>query len=285
MRNVLYTLTIIVLLALASASSAGHAASFYIIPAAAHMNGAGGSVWRTDIAIHNFQTSPIAVEMALIETGGGAADNVFPVQVGGADSFTVAAGATRVLSDVLAGHRGGGSASGAIIIGADQPFVVTSRSYSVAPSGSTFGQTITPVHEFVDNSGTGAGTTAYVPGLTANARQRTNVGFLAGAAPQSAGPLVVEVTIRSADGTSLGSRTFSVPPGAFNHLQFSTRDFTNATFEGGAASFRIVSGTGSMTGYASVIENDTHAGSFINASAPIAVPGASSTFRSILDLH
>ncbi len=40
-----------------------------------------------------------------------------------------------------------------------------------------------------------------------------------------------------------------------------------------------------MTGYASIVENDTHAGSFINASAPIAVAGTSSTFSSILQGH
>ena len=278
MRNARFSL---VLIALVTALPL-FANSFYIVPVAGHVNGFGGSVWRTDLAIHNFQSSPVTLEMALIESGEGSIDNVFPVEVDGATSFTVGAGETRMLSDVLAGHRGGSSASGAIIIGGDMSFVVTSRTYSVAPSGATFGQTVTPVHDFVDNTVVGGGTAAFVPGLMVSAHQRTNVGFLAGAAANSAGPLVVEITLRSSDGTSLGSRTFSVPPGRFTHMQLSTREITNADFAGGSASFRIVSGTGSMTGYASIIENDTHAGSFINATAPLAVSGASSTFRSIL---
>jgi hypothetical protein len=271
-----------VLLLLALPLCAGHAASFYIVPVAGHLDGAGGSVWRTDVSLHNFQTEPVTIEMALIETGEGLTDNVFPVAVGGAASVTLPAGTTRVLGDVLSGHRGRSSASGAIVLAGDRPFVVSSRSYALSPGGSTFGQTVTPVHEFVDNSVGGGGTTAFIPGVMATARQRTNLGFLAGAAAQSAGPLVVEVAIRSSDGSALGSRRFSVPAGAFSHLQVGTRELTNAVIEGGSASFRIVSGTGSIAGYASVIDNDTHAGSFINATAPVAVTGASSAFRSIL---
>ncbi len=245
MRNVRVTLIFGVLLALAAPLSGGHATDFYIIPVAGHLNGIGGSVWRTDIVILNFQSSPVTIEMALIETGEGLIDNVFPVEVAAETSFSVGPGETRMLSDVLAGHRGQSSAVGAIIIGGDQPFVVTSRSYAVSTSGSTFGQTVTPVHDFVDNSVSGGMPAAFVAGLTANARQRTNVGFLAGADGQSAGPLVVEVTLLSSDGTTLGSRSFSIPPGAFNHLQFSTRELSNANLDTGSASFRIVSGTGS----------------------------------------
>src|SRR5688572_10083439 len=115
MRNLRFALAFGVLLVLALPLLGNHAADFYIVPVAGHVNGLGGSVWRTDLAIHNFQTSPVTIEMSLIETGEGLTDNVFPIEVGGATSFTVAAGATRVLSDVLAGHRGRTSASGAKI--------------------------------------------------------------------------------------------------------------------------------------------------------------------------
>lgn len=57
------------------------------------------------------------------------------------------------LADVLNNHRGPRETMGAILIGADKPFVVASRSFAVMPSRNTIGQTVSPVSDFLDNVG------------------------------------------------------------------------------------------------------------------------------------
>jgi len=40
-------------------------------------------MWQSDIVIHNFQTTPLTVEMGLVDSGLGQAENLFPVIVDG----------------------------------------------------------------------------------------------------------------------------------------------------------------------------------------------------------
>lgn len=265
--------TILILLtAMALPLAANQFSDFYVIPAAGHVNGMFGTTWQSDIVIHNFQTTPITVELAVVETGEGLLDNVFPVQVASSPTVTIAPGASLTLTDVLRNHRGRAETLGAILIGADKPFAVVSRSFAVTPSGNTIGQAVPPVSDFLDNVGSVGSGVAIVPALVANARFRTNLGFLAAA---SAGaPLVIEVSLADARGVALGTkRTFTIPAGALTHLLFSSTTLAGA-FDEGVATFRIVSGSGAVAAFASVIENATSNAMFINGGFP---PGTTTT--------
>src|SRR5687768_9239977 len=112
----------LLLTALALPLAASTFSDFYVIPAAGHVGGLLGESWRSDVTIHNFQSTPITVEMELVETGVRVFDNVHPILVDGASKITIAPGATRTVEDVLNQHRGGAEALGAILIGADKPF-------------------------------------------------------------------------------------------------------------------------------------------------------------------
>ena len=276
--------TILVLMtAIALPLAANQFSDFYVIPAAGHVNGAFGTTWQSDVIIHNFQSAPITVELALVETGVSTADNVSPIQVGGAGTVTVAPGATLTLADVLNNHRGRAESLGAILIGADQPFAVVSRSFAVLPSGNTIGQTVSPVSDFLDNAGSVGSAVAIVPALAANTRFRTNLGFLAAAG--SGAPFVIEVSLVNQTGAAIGTtRTFAVPPDAVAHLFFPS-SLLASTFDVGVARFRIVSGTGAVAPFASVIENSSSNAMFLNGGFP---PGTSTTsgsasfFRTVL---
>lgn len=286
------------LLFCAATAHANHYSDFYVLPAAAHTTGVNGTRWMSDVAIQNFQSTPLTVQLAVIESGEGTNDNVFPIATGAAGAeVTVPANGSVLLRDVLNRHRGLSSVTGAILIGADRPFAVTSRTFSMTPDGNTIGQTVPPARDFVDNT---VGDTdlmtavAYIPGIIDNASFRTNLGAVIGNG-SSMSDLVVNVTVRAADGTTAGTRTITVAPGNFTHLQFNVRSMIGArAVDIGSAEFRITAGNGAVVPYASVIDNRTAdavfvAGVFPNntaATGPLtttAAPLNGSLFRALLN--
>ena len=262
-------LLISLLVIVSPSASASHIGDLYVIPVAAHASGVNSSAWRTDVAIHNFQTTPITVELAVIESGEGSMDNFFPVSISGNDTLTVPAGGSRILVDVLNNHRGRAQTTGSLIIGADKPFVATSRTYIVDSTGTNrIGETIPAAHEFLS----AATDTAFLPGLISDARFRTNIGFTASAGLDA--PLVIEVSILGSGGNSLGSRTFAVPAGGANHLQFSSTSITNEVLSESTAVVRIVSGVGDVVPYASIVENSSNNAMFVSAVVPMTTVGS-----------
>ncbi|HEY3057164.1 MAG TPA: hypothetical protein VGK31_14655 [Thermoanaerobaculia bacterium] len=260
---------------------AGQYSDLYVIPVAGHVTGLGGSSWMSDVAIQNFQSAPLTVQIVVIESGEAMPDNVKPLQSSVGSAVTIPAGGTRILRDVLNGHRATDTI-GAILIGADLPFAVSSRAYVTSANGATQGESVIPVRDFLDNSlssHTNLTASAYVPGLTANSRYRTNLGLVAGSS--SAAGVTVEVTLRGADGASLGSRTFGVAANGFEHIQFSSTSITNQAFDEGSATFRIVAGDGAVVPYASVVDNISSAAYFVTGQFPPDAPFSNVTFRAL----
>lgn len=291
MRYLKIVAMVIVALLVPLTASANHYADFYVIPVASHTPGLNGTNWMRDIAIQNFQTGPLIVQLVLIQSGEGNSDNISPLLAGTVDgSVTVPPGGSVLLKDVV-NVSGITRQTGSILVGGDRPFAVTSRSYSMSPSGDTVGQTVLPVRDFIDNSvgqSDPAMAVAYIPGLISNAQSRTNLGFVAGNANSSGDGLRIEVSLKDAAGTLLGTpRVFFVGPGTFTHVQFSSRTVADSSFDIGSATFRILSGSGAVAPYASVIDNRTADAVFVagqfppNAVRPNAAPP--SVFRSLFD--
>lgn len=289
-------LTVATLAILASvAAHANHYSDFYVIPVAAHTAGQNGTNWMSDVAIQNFQSTPLVVQFVVIESGF-QTDNVFALTTtDGSGSVTVPAGGNVMIKDILANQRGMSSLTGALLVGSDRPFAVTSRTYSMSPSGHTVGQTVPPSGNFLDNTLTPinlATAVAYVPGLVQNAEFRTNLGFVAANGSESGAPMNLAITVRGPDGATLGVRNYSIAPGAVMQIQFSARDIATGNFNAGGADFRITSGTGSVVPYASVIDNRTADAVFVSgvfpqnaapSSAAFGKGAAPSLFRTILD--
>lgn len=257
---------------------AGEYSDLYLIPVAGHVTGVNGSNWMSDVAILNPQSTPLNVQLVLIESGEGMPDNVTNLT-----SVTVPAGGTRILRDVMSGMT---QSTGAILIGANRPFALPSRAYIADAAGGTQGQSVPPLRNFVDNSLATAdlsNATAYVAGLTSNAHYRTNLGFVAGSG--SAAGMTLEVALRGADGAALGTKTFAIPGNGFEHVQISSLAITNQGFDAASATFRIVSGAGAVAPYASVVDNLSNGAFFINSQFPPNAPfvDSASTFRSLFD--
>ena len=259
--------TTLILLACAllatGAAHAGHYADTYVIPAVGHVQGANGATWMSDLSIRNFGTTPLTVQLIVIESGFDTADNVYPLMSDADDdgTITVVPGATVQLRDIMRNHRGHTNNLGALIVGANAPFAVTSRAYS---NTMPLGQTVPATRDFLDNSlGTADNTaTAYIPGIVSNARSRTNVGFVAGSAG-STSEMTIEVTLRNATGAVAGTRSITIPGGRFAHMQFPVASFSDQQFDIGSADFRITQGEGVVVPYASVIDNATREATYI----------------------
>lgn len=269
-------------------ASAAHLADTYVIPVVSHTPGAFGSTWSTDVAITNFQSTALNVQLILIETGENSSDNVYPVMTADVPngSITVAPNSTVLLRDVVNGHRGMSQTVGALIVGADRPFAITARSYNSL--GGTVGETITPVRDFLENS-TGqfdGVSVAYLPGLVNNAAARTNIGFVAGSGSATGG-FTIEITVKNGSGQVLGTRRITNLAGNFTQSQFSIASITNTPFDIGSAEVRILGGSGAVVPYAAIVDNRSNSVAYVMGIFPNNTPlSGSSTgsnlFRALL---
>ena len=271
----------------AAGAHAAHYADTYVIPVAGHVMGANGTMWMSDVAIRNFSNAPLNVEFVVIESGDFNDDNVYPLSstVVPNGAVTVGANNTVHLRDIMAGHRGMENPIGALIVGANAPFAITSRAYS---SRSPLGQTVMPARDFLDNSfGTAdnAGF-AYIPGVINNASARTNVGFVAGSGG-STSQMTIEVSVRNAAGGIVGTRNFVLPAGRFEHMQVSLRSIAPGAFDIGSVDVRITEGEGVVVPYASIVDNTTGEAAYIMGVTPPTGPAMlrrlPSLFRSLVE--
>lgn len=257
--------------AFAAPSLANHLSDFYVIPVAIRAPGAFGTSWTTDVSIHNFGTNPLTIEFLFIESGEGVSQNVFNLESDAipTGSVTIPAGGTRIIRDVLNGFQGRSEGLlGSLALSGSAPFAVMSRTFTAGASGGSFGQTVPPVQGFVDNT-IGetdiAGAVAYLPGIVTNGSFRTNVGFLA--ASGDAG-MTVTAELRLADGTSGGTRTFTIPANRFVHVQFPAASIGTATFNEASVRLRITAGSGAVTPYASIVDNVSGDAVFVPGNFP-----------------
>jgi hypothetical protein len=285
MRKTTFLITLmgaLLLPALASAQSVY--SDTYVIPVVAHTPGINGTSWVSDVAVTNFSSTPLNVQFIVIESGESNFDNIFPLTTPALNGSATIAGNTTVLyKDILNGHRGqSGNTSGALIVGGDKPFAVTSRTYD--SSHGSVGQTITPARDFFENSTGRSDNTAvvYIPGIVNNATARTNIGFVAGTGSAAGATLGVEVTIRNASGTSVGTKIISVGAGNFLHTQFAVGSITTANFDSGSAEIRLVQGLGTIVPYASVVDNNTGAAAYIMGQFPASTALGKGAFTSNL---
>jgi hypothetical protein len=276
MRQLVRGALLLALLLVPAASFANHYSDLYVIPVASHVNGINGTMWMSDVAIQNFSASPLNIQIFAIQAGNGITDNVFPIE--GTNGFmSIPAGGSVLIKDILNNFNGMSASTAALLVGGDAPFAVTSRSYSSTPAGDTVGQTVLPVANFIDNTlGTtnNAGATAYLPGVIQNSRFRSNLGFVAGTASDATSPMTVEFTAKGADGQTLGTKTFSIPAGLFQQLQFPFTQLTTSSVDIAGVTVRITSGNGAVLPYASVIDNVTADAVYVSGQFPPNSPAA-----------
>jgi hypothetical protein len=217
------------------------------VAAAAHVEGAGGAQWRTDLVVHNPDGIQATYEIALLRTD---QNNTVP----DITLISLSGGESRRLQDVLETEFGlEGTAALRITPAGSARALVASRTYNQTPSG-TYGQ-------FIGGSAEGEGITTDQQALMLQLSHqqgktntyRTNIGFVSAVET----PMEVHVELFDADGTALGSVDASLGP--YMHKQIN-RIFERVTGSDVADGYAIISTptpNGRFMAYASVVDNRT----------------------------
>lgn len=249
MQRTLSSLALVVLVALPAHAQL---AADWMVAAAAHTGGVGGTFWRTDLSLHNPQLFdlPVVVQLLPSDSVNWEAETAM---------ITLAPWETVNLWDALGpdvfDHRG----TAALMVYADPDldcdpieschFLVTSRTYTLDPRthDGEFGQTLPGADYW---RGVDWASYGYAAGILNDGQFfRCNIG----AASWSASWTVVRVDVQSSAGEILATHELDVPP--FGHVQ----QRLPTAVEGGSLVFYLVDGPDDarIFPYASVVDQTT----------------------------
>jgi hypothetical protein len=225
-----------------------------LVPAVAHADGV-GSQFVSDVRVTNTTS---ALMQYLLSYTPGATDGT---TAGKQMKVSIAGGDTLALNDIVKSWFGAGAVGeggiGSIEIrpldanASSHATVAASRTYAVTSTG-TFGQFIPalPISNFLGKSSTSFISLQQIAQSTSF---RTNFGFVEG----SGQPADLELRLFDAAGRTLDTKTLSLKP--FELAQLSLQQvFPNATLQDGRMEARVVSDTGKVSAYASVLDNRTN---------------------------
>lgn len=208
------------------------------IEAAAHANGVGSSVWRTDLEIFNAGGVDLHARIALMRRG---RDNSSHEEW----ELDVPAGTSQKLEDVLDSLFGiTGAAALRVSVDAGE-LLVSSRTYNQAVEG-TFGQFIPGIPE---SRAIGQGEEEALLSLLQNENFRTNIGFV----NTSADWIEIKAVLFDASGVELATKLYDLAP--YSYTQDSHAFPTDAVVEGGFARVSTTTVGGAFFAYASVVDN------------------------------
>jgi photosystem II stability/assembly factor-like uncharacterized protein len=224
------------------------AGSTLYIPASAHLSGAVGTNWRTDLELHNPGVSDVSITVALLERDH---DNSSPRST----TISVGAGRSARYDDVLQSlFSFSGAAALRLTTSGGDP-LVTSRTFNDQPQG-TYGQL---VPAFAESEAFTRQDPAYLIQLSQSTSEtqgfRTNIGLL----NLSEGTLLMKVRLFDSGGTELGTVTTWLDPYEFEQLDKIFRRVTSQEVSDGYAvvEAQFTGGSERFLAYASVIDNRT----------------------------
>ena len=236
-----------------------------IIPAVGHANGANGSLFESDVRLANTSAQAMKYQLNFTLTRTDAS------QSGESTTIQVDPGATMALDDILTSFFGTGS-DGTSALGTLEirpltttqgtqngvssiQTVASSRTYNSTPNG-TLGQFIPaiPFSQFIAKAADGTPKAILSLQQIANSTAyRTNFGIVEGAGE----PASVLIHVFSNLGTEVVAPIpMSLLPG--EHRQFGLLSDNGITLTDGRIEVEVVSATGRVTAYASVIDNLTN---------------------------
>lgn len=173
----------------------------YLVPGVAHLPGAGGSIWRTDLAVVNPGTADAVIALTFVDHDTGAETTV---------GRTLAAGASEEWVDIVAGALAlQGSVKGLLQVGSSVPLAISCRTYNQETATRTFGQNLPAL---TADDALAGGEEGIVPHLKRSSRFRTNLGVV-NLGSESA---TVAVELFDAEGRQVGrAGTLTVAGGAW----------------------------------------------------------------------
>ena len=236
-------------------SPAGQDPPPIFIVAAAHVAGAAGTNWRTDLEVHNPNDSPVGYTVELLEIS---TDNSDPQTV----TRTLAAGASARHEDSLIDLFGFEGAAALRIVPDGGRIVATSRTYNLLgdgnpyglPAGASFGQ-------FIPGVGLSAAITPDSEGRMVHLAHdpsgvqgfRTNLVLVNGTGSRAP----IEVQLFAADSTPMGTVELTLKPLEYRQINNVFERVTDEVVEDGYAVVRLDRDQGAVFALASVVDNLT----------------------------
>lgn len=241
-----------------------------VIPTAAHISGANGTLWRTDVAVANVGATRQSFSLELLARD---RDNSTPAS----RSFTLDPGLAAGYPDLL-GTVFKQTGVGAVRVRGNARIAVTSRTYNETRAG-TFGQ---HVPAFVDSEAISAkrimefprlgrggirGLTraATIPQLSQSAGDSAGFCTNLGVVNVGAAPIEVVISLHGADAALIGAMTVSLRGYEMRQIDAIFKRFTSADVESGYALVHTATSDGRFFAYASVVDNRTGDPIFIPA--------------------
>lgn len=212
-----------------------------MVPAAAHVQGVGGTQWKTDVWVMNVGSEPTTPSFELWPQTGGD-----PITVSVSDP--IVPGQLLNIRDVVSSLFSSTNLQGALILSAEASLLATSRTYNTAPEGS-FGQFI-PAQP--TQSLPGAGDSLLLEGVVADEAFRTNIGFVS-----TADDALVTMTLKNATGTIIATRKRNLS--AREQVQKSVLSWFNLdSIEAGSVVEVSMDGSsGGIAAYLSVVDSNS----------------------------
>jgi len=214
----------------------------YLIPSVAHNPGAGGTQWRTDVAVVNRGAGTAHLALTYASDTQSLTANA-----------DVAAGATVEWVDVLVDRFGlasAASSSGALRVESDTEVYLTSRTYNQTPSG-TYGQYYPALTEADALTAADVGT---LPQLKKSSGFRTNIGL----ANVGSASCTVRIRLFKADGVQVGStKTMTVAARRWLQQYDIFANVGAGSQEVAFARVEVQTAGGTVWAYASVVDSAT----------------------------
>jgi hypothetical protein len=228
----------------------GIASSRYVLPGVADLNN-GVASWRTDMRIYNAGSQPATATLTYFAQPGnpGAAA---PVQI------TLAPGEVKAIDNTLQSLFNLTNSGGSMLVTTptSSSLITTARTYNQTGNG-TYGQFIPGVTP-ADSVGLG-GRALQILQLEQSSRLRSNIGI----AETTGNDATVEVAVILSD--SKVSPIAQIPLAANGFRQISLGDFNLGTVYNARMTVRVISGSGKVTAYGSVIDQLTQDPTYVPA--------------------
>jgi hypothetical protein len=223
-------------------------ASRYVLPGVADLN-TGQASWRSDVRIFNSGAAPQSATLTLFPLGGGA-----PLTA----TAALNPGEVKLLDNIVQALFATTNVGGALHVTTptESNLVVTGRTYAAA-NGGTYGQFI-PAVTAGDAVGSG-GRTLQILQVEDSPRYRTNLGI----AELNGQPATAEITVYLPD--SKVAPRIDVPLGAYEYRQFGLQQLGLGNVYNARISVNVVGGSGKITAYGSVIDQQTQDPTYVPA--------------------
>jgi hypothetical protein len=235
--------SLLLTLTLASSAMAGEV----FIPATFRGPGAGGSLWRTEIAVSNISIHtplPVSTTITLFR------DGAEPLSI----TTPLAQNEVLDVEDALFGWFGIENGGGVVRVSWEEPnarIAAHARVYNVGSAHGEFGQGVPAFRTDRLESD------VFLPGLSGVNGNRTNIGITN---PHTSYALVW-VTLYDTAGLARGAFTVPVPPRSYRQLNDIFSYFNSGPLN--AAMVRVTSVDSTIYAYASVVRNDSGDATYI----------------------